>query len=584
MPDYNLPAEGASVGIMPQHLTPVDPNIPMGVKPFPIIDPMKNAAQAYSLAEGIGEYNQAQTARDTEASDTAILKAAQASGINMASPEGMDQLIKEVGPQLSPKGMQDLIKRKSDLTASTDTAKIKLAALDERQLNQQKEQLAELGRDMAGPVTAYQDALSSGKSTEEAAAAFEAAKAAALEMRKNDIDPVTKQPRIPPERLAAMAQWTPEQWSHSRDVISHQSAVTKAALDLKKEQASVNRTETQTEIMKQGKEGLALSTLQDKLDAGEITQESFDEQKKMLLSKGAGSAAAKLQGVPESQIGDKERSLAVGQWIQNPSSLRGLDKTYQQNVIKWAASMGITAEDVASGQAQRKFDLAAAVTSGHRAGSMVSVEATIPRLIANAREASAKVDRGSFVPWNQLMQYGDAKLSDPNLKALKIANQGIASEYQQVISRGGSNVTALNEAMHLLQTAESKEAYEAALAMVEKEVKANVQGSEAVREKLTPKHGPGSDAKSGQLEIMNQELVKAQKEAATATDPSAKARAQSDIEGIQREIKALGGSVTTKEGATSVSKSGKPMVFKNGAWVYSTSEWDDNTPLPDMKW
>jgi hypothetical protein len=123
--------------------------------------------------------------------------------------------------------------------------------------------------------------------------------------------------------------------------------------------------------------------------------------------------------------------------------------------------------------------------AGTRAGQMASVEATMPGLIEDALSASDKLDRTTFVPLNKLLQMGESAISSPELKDFQIANQAVASEYQQVISRGGTNVTALKEAMMLLQTADSKETYRVALNRVRKEIDRNVEGSKKVEKELS---------------------------------------------------------------------------------------------------
>jgi hypothetical protein len=187
---------------------------------------------------------------------------------------------------------------------------------------------------------------------------------------------------------------------------------------------------------------------------------------------------------------DNEKKLWVHQYVAGNGSVpRSAPASVRNHIGTWAAQMGITPADLSSGSAQAKFDQASAVTSGHRAGSMASVEATMPALTANARDLSHQLDQGKFVPLNQLVQMANDKISDPKLTAFKIAHQAVVSEYQQVISRGGTNVTALREAMHVLNSAKSAEAYDAALNQVDKEVAINVAGTKGVRAGLGGAHG-----------------------------------------------------------------------------------------------
>lgn len=139
-----------------------------------------------------------------------------------------------------------------------------------------------------------------------------------------------------------------------------------------------------------------------------------------------------------------------------------------------------------------KFDQTGAAAAGRRQGNLAGVEAVLPGLIDNAIEASSKVPRGTFVPLNKLEQMGDSAISDPDMLQFKIANQGVSSELQQLIARGGSNVTALKEAMELMNTAQSQKAYAAGMEQVKKELKKVKEGSDKVGDDYAGKNNSGS--------------------------------------------------------------------------------------------
>lgn len=195
-------------------------------------------------------------------------------------------------------------------------------------------------------------------------------------------------------------------------------------------------------------------------------------------------AKAKLAGqYPDANsIPQSEKDVWVHQFVTNGSLSRNAPPVAKLNIATWLAEKGITSEDVDSGVAQRKYDLASAVTAGHRGGAMKGVEAAIPALASNALDLSQKLDQGSFVPINKLMQMSESNISDPTLSAFRVAHQALVSEYQQVISRGGTgSVEALKEAMHVINSAQSPEAYEAAVRQVLNEVKINVAAQNSVR-------------------------------------------------------------------------------------------------------
>lgn len=211
--------------------------------------------------------------------------------------------------------------------------------------------------------------------------------------------------------------------------------------------------------------------------AGESAKTREMEEKRMKM----------MYGDP-ANMSEVEKKNWVQSFIDNGGQTRSLPPNVQRYVGTWAAQMGITQEDIHAGKAKAKFDIASAATSGNRAGSMAGVEQAIPDLVKNAMEASAKINKGNFVPLNKLMMMGEDSISDPNISAFRVAHQALASEYQQVIGRGGSNVFALKEAMHVLEGAKSQAAYVAALQQVQKEVDINVAAMNKVRAGIGAAH------------------------------------------------------------------------------------------------
>lgn len=212
----------------------------------------------------------------------------------------------------------------------------------------------------------------------------------------------------------------------------------------------------------------------DKSQAAQMAQE--DKRLKAMYGTGA-------------DISDSEKEIWMKTFIMNGGMPRSAPAVVRNNIGTWLAQKGITPEDIQTGHAQAKFDMASANTSGHRAGAMAGVEAAMPALADNALALSKKLDQGKFVPLNKLSQMSADSISDPDLAAFKVAHMALASEYQQVIARGGTNVTALKEAMHVLDSAKSPEAYAAAVNQVKREVAINVNAMRNVRGGMGGNHG-----------------------------------------------------------------------------------------------
>lgn len=232
-------------------------------------------------------------------------------------------------------------------------------------------------------------------------------------------------------------------------------------------------------------------------DASQRASQAFiAQQNKLSRDAMSDRADAKLKAnMPPDDITDAEKKNWVHTYVTNNGSVPRSAPAYVRNSIgTWAAQMGITPDAIAKGTAQMKFDQSSAVTAGHRGGAMAGVEATIPELATNAVSLSQKLGQGKFVPINELMQMADDKISDPDVAAFKVGHQALVSEYQTVISRGGTNVTSLKESMHVLNGARSPEAYAAAANQVLNEVRINVNGTNKVRDNLGGNHiqTPGS--------------------------------------------------------------------------------------------
>ena len=468
------------------------------VTPFKAVDEMGQTQKAYDLASTMGKYQDEQAIRQDQTKIQEYMK----QGGNMSTPEGIQKAITDLQGHLSPKSWASLMKQGEASLGWNEKLNDYYTKLPEDAFKLQSMKTEYTLKGLEGPLQAYAE---SAKTKGEPAALqdFEAARTATINYASQLKDAAGK-PIFTAQDLEPMKTATPAQLQAQLSTAKFHQDRLKEAAELKVKEAQAREHNAKADMMEQG--GPALY-------AYNMAVEQYGEdspQAKALLAKALGaSAMSKAAGMPEEDVSNDVRKLVVSQWIQNPSSLRGYDKTYQQRVANWAAAMGITPEDIASGQALRKFSLAAAGAAGNRSGTMAAVEATMPGLVNEAIDASSKVPRGNFLGWNKLMQMADTQLSDPNLKRLKVANQAIASEFQQVISRGGSNVTALNEAMHLLQTAESPEAYAAALKQIQREVQINVQGAEKVRESLRPKHGPNS-AKEGEYSDKDKAYFEAQ--------------------------------------------------------------------------
>jgi hypothetical protein len=508
-----------------------------GVQAPVMIDPVAQQQAAYKLQEN---QTRAQS-QQIDLQEKQAIKADQDTfakylkeGGNLSTPEGVGRAVEDLKTKVSPTTYQQLIKASHNSEKDALERVTAMAAEAPDKLKQGRQTGEEVLRYMSTASDAYDAAIKSGN-PDDAMSQYQSTKQAgmvSLSQMKNSAG----KPLLDPAVLKAYGDMSPDQL---------RSAIATSEFHLKQmsDAAKISEINAKAAREEATADSLTSGGAKGVLYANMVAQFGIDSpQAKQALANL--SAANKDPGVPEGSVTQQERSLAVNQWIQNPSSLRGMDKTYQRNVIKWASDLGITPDDVTSGKASQKFILASAGASGRRAGNMASVEATMPGLIEDALAASEKLGRTPFVPFNKLLQMGEAAMSSPELKDLQLANQAVSSEYQQVISRGGSNVTALKEAMMLLQTADSKETYKVALNRVSKEVARNVEGAKkveekftnSIKEKLTPTSKEATPKEKAQEDI--RQIVARLNEQLADTKPGSPSytRIQSDITEASKEL------------------------------------------------
>lgn len=140
------------------------------------------------------------------------------------------------------------------------------------------------------------------------------------------------------------------------------------------------------------------------------------------------------------------------------------------------------ADKVESGQIELNAQRAESRTAGGIAGKIAYAEKEIEQIAPLVREASKKVPRNSFVPWNKLKQYTETQLSDPDLKELHSYLTTLSNTYDMLAARGGTDMAKRAENRKLLDTADSSETLERAIVAIENEAKASGRaGRESIK-------------------------------------------------------------------------------------------------------
>ena len=123
---------------------------------------------------------------------------------------------------------------------------------------------------------------------------------------------------------------------------------------------------------------------------------------------------------------------------------------------------------------------------GGIAGKIRYAEEEITRIAPKVLEASAKVPRGEFVPWNELKQKTLTATSDPNLKQLKSYMNTLSNSYDVLAARGGTDMEKRKHNREMFDTADSPEALQAAVDAVMTEASISGEAADASIKPRTP--------------------------------------------------------------------------------------------------
>lgn len=169
-------------------------------------------------------------------------------------------------------------------------------------------------------------------------------------------------------------------------------------------------------------------------------------------------------------------------------------------IQKKATTAGLSGADLAAAKVDLMASGAGARTSAQQSARIESAAAEAANTIPLARQASAAVPRGNWVPWNTAMQAVQAGTSSPQLAKFVAANQAVITAYAAAMNRGAgvTTVDARHHAEMMFSTATSPQAYNAVLDQIELEIGAAKAAPDAVRQKiLNHVSGRGSPAQGG---------------------------------------------------------------------------------------
>lgn len=201
-------------------------------------------------------------------------------------------------------------------------------------------------------------------------------------------------------------------------------------------------------------------------------QAQLDEQKRHNQADEA-NAAAKLKIMTSGGLTDEAKDFMAERLLMGdkPSNVLGnigrgtqgaVDlRDVQNRVAQKAKLRGIDATGIIQNMQSTNAEGRTLTELGAREGKIAPRVQEAQNFAQIAKQASAAVPRGSFLPWNKLSQMTDTQLGDPKLARLKAATVSLVNAYAAAVGGGVPTVHGQETAESMLSTAQSPEAYNA---------------------------------------------------------------------------------------------------------------------------
>lgn len=214
-----------------------------------------------------------------------------------------------------------------------------------------------------------------------------------------------------------------------------------------------------------------LAKLNTDFKAGRLSKADYDARRALMTTRAA-TGAGVGHGFDDPDIQDLQAAISASGYSlpagfrskeQQLALLKGLKRKYD----------GLSNDDIAhligSNAIDYKATSKATQTAAGIVGKVEVANKELEAFVPIAKDANASVDRSKFVPWNKLEQLGKKNISDPDLKRLYVATQTILNAYDMLASRGGTDQDKRAHNREILSSADSPEAYDAALDMIVQE-------------------------------------------------------------------------------------------------------------------
>lgn len=172
------------------------------------------------------------------------------------------------------------------------------------------------------------------------------------------------------------------------------------------------------------------------------------------------------------QFGRGKQGAANISAVQNKLAQLMVGQEDDPKMTKVAEELATQKQVLAAENKERQIE-------GGIAGKIRYAEEEIKRIAPKVLEASAKVPRGEFVPWNTLKQQALTASSDPALKQFKAYMTTLSNSYDVLAARGGTDMEKRKHNREMFDTADSPEALQAAIDAVTTEAAISGEAADA---------------------------------------------------------------------------------------------------------
>lgn len=493
MADYTIPMSNGPTGAASQidsriPLNPAGAQIPLEAKPFAPIDVNKDVQSAYKTATDIDSFQEQQSVnlekqqvRETKQRDIAVLKSLQQSGNTLTSSEDLTLALHQVGDKISPDALQNLQTR-LQTTKMTEAKFAEMASKYPADVLLNQADVSDGIYEKFRPVVdEYKAELKA--SDPQAMEKYKAKVAANIQALQSQKNQMNGQPLYPPEIIDHISKSDP-------DGVEAVLTRTKYGAELARRAAAANLQEI---TLKNKSADEARADKRESLsEKHELAYEAHNSQ---MESRMAQVLSDKKEGVSAARMAPEDFEFGAKQYLAGDKSVMtslGYGKVGAENRAEMrrairieATKAGLSPEDVATKMAEFGGLQAGERKLGERSANIGMAVTAAAKFAELALDASNKVPRSDILPFNRILLAGEKGTGDENVVKFGAANNSFINAYARAVSPTGvPTVSDKDHAREILETAYSQGQYKAAIAQLQKEMKAEQASPAAVKQDL----------------------------------------------------------------------------------------------------